>query len=282
MESYAQQEERETWETIAHGERSSTERAGYRRLEAKYAGQCDACAGAVAKGETILYNRRHELRLLCLACGARADAGEELEHNGPPRPTRRERLEARAEKRAAWAESRESKARAAQERVHAIADGIPFGQPILVGHLSVGRLRRDVAKIEAGMSATVEHDRMSRHHAEKAAGLEEQLARSIYDDDPDAIERLEEKLERLEGERDRIKAYNAAVRKPGVGPAEAELLQRELLDDRQRADIRSIARACPYQLGKRGEFPGYALSNLGATIRTTRERLERLRRQKGM
>lgn len=270
--------EQEMWDAAASVDRPATQRAGYRRLEARYAGACDACGEAVSKGETILYNRRHELRLLCLACGARADAGEELEHNGPARPTTRERLEARAEKRAEWAASRERKRDAAQARVHAIADGIPFGQPILVGHHSEGRHRRDIRRIEDGMSATVAHDRMAGHHAEKAAGLAEQLARSIYDDDPDAIERLTEKLARLEAERDRIKAYNAAVRKPGVGPAEAENLQAELLDDRQRADIRSIARACPYQLGPNGAFPAYALSNLGATIRTTRQRLERLQR----
>lgn len=256
----------------SYAERPSTERAGYRRLEAKYAGACDSCVGTIAKGETILYNRRHELRLLCLACGARADAGEQLERNGPPRPTRRERLEARAERRREWAESREQKAASAQARVHAIADMIPFGQPILVGHHSEGRHHRDVARIESGMSATVEHDRMARRHEEKAAGLDRQLRTSIFDDDPDAIERLREKLEHLEAERDRIKQFNAAVRKAKQVTADA----LEFLDDRQRADHASIVRACPYQLGKYGEMPAYALSNLGGTINRTRKRIAQL------
>lgn len=277
MESYAMQEERETWDAIAASERSSTERAGYRRLEAKYAGACDACGGAVTKGETILYNRRHELRLLCLPCGARADAGEQLEHNGPPRITRRERLEAKAERRHEWAASRSSKATAQYDAGRSALEAIPFGQPV---HGVRDRNYRD--KATRKLERSWEHSKMAAHHEQKAAGLEEQLNRSIYDDDPDATERLREKLERLEAERDRIKAYNAAVRKPGVGPAEAENLQAEILDERQRADIRSIARACPYQLGKHGEFPAYALSNLGATIRTTRQRLERLERRKGV
>ena len=38
----------------------------------------------------------------------------------------------------------------AQSGVHAIADGIPFGQPILVGHHSERHARKDAEKIEKG------------------------------------------------------------------------------------------------------------------------------------
>ena len=157
MSSYAEQEERETWDAIASGDRSNTQRAGYRRLVAKYAGACSACAGPVAKGDTILYNRRHELQLLCLACGARADAGENLEHNGPARKTTRERREARLEKRRTWAETRSAQAESSHARARERASVIPFGQPILVGHHSEGRDRNYRADISRDFERSFEH-----------------------------------------------------------------------------------------------------------------------------
>lgn len=129
----------------------------------------------------------------------------------PARSTRRERLERRAEKRHEWAESRAAKADAAYERVHAIADGIPFGQPILVGHHSEGRARRDQARIESGMRASVNNSRAAVAHEEKARGIEAQLARSIFDDDADAVERLEARLAELEAKRTEYKAQGRGV-----------------------------------------------------------------------
>jgi uncharacterized small protein (DUF1192 family) len=199
--------------------------------------------------------------------------GEQLELGSePPEPQlgrTRARLERRAERRLEWAEGRAAKSGAALERVHAIADGIPFGQPILVGHHSERHARRDQARMEQGMAAAVEHDRAASNHASKADGLERQLAGSIYSDDVDAVERLEERIGELEAERDRVKAYNASCR--------AGRRDVELLDKAQRANLEGIARACPYQLGTNGALPGYALANLGADIRRNRERLERIK-----
>ena len=253
------------WNVIAAVDRSSTERAGYRRLEAKYSGACDSCAGSVAKGETILYNRRHELRLLCLACGARADAGENLEHNAPPRMTHRERLEAKAEKRHEWAEGRTEKAATSYAAGSQALDAIPFGQPV---HGLRDRNYRD--KATAKLERSWEHSKMAEHHEQAAAGLERQLRTSIYDDDLDAVQRLEEKIGRLEAERGRIKAYNATARKGAP--------DLELLDERQRANLALSIRVAPYAV-KNGAFPGYGLTNLSANINRLRKRLEGLRRQ---
>jgi hypothetical protein len=40
-----------------------------------------------------------------------------------------------------------------------------------------------------------------------------------------------------------------------------------------------VQRVCPYQLGKNGAMPAYALSNLSGNIKRNRDRLEQLRRQ---
>ncbi len=190
--------------------------------------------------------------------------------------THRERMEARAERRREWAASRAAKADAAHEGARQIMDMIPSGQPVLVGHHSERRHRRDLDRFARNMTESVESSRMAERHASAADELEAQMARSVYDDDADAIQRLYEKLDKLEGERDRIKAFNAACRK-SKGVTEEALA---LLDDRQKADYLSTAKVVAWQLGKNGEMPAYALSNLGGVIRNTRQRLDRLQREK--
>lgn len=246
---------------IAASDKPATERAGYRRLVAKYAGTCDSCGGTIAKGAEILYNRRHELRLLCLGCGGRADAGEKLERNGPPRKTTRERREARLELRQEWAGSRETKAAVALEIAHAAVEGIPFGQPILAGHHSQ---RRHVAAIKRSNNADrryIEHADMAKRHEHAAAEIGRQLRTSIYSDDPDAIERLEEKIARLEQQRETIKTRNAAFKKERAAELRA-------LDSNYARD-----RAMPHQ--------GYELTNLSGNINRQKKRLEQLRREEG-
>lgn len=184
--------------------------------------------------------------------------------------TRRERLEARAERRRQWAQSRSSAADAAHDRVHQIADQIPFGQPILVGHHSERHARADQRRMENGMRAAIDNGRMAEKHEHAAGEIERQLRTSVFSDDPDAVEQLEAKVARMEEKRDRIKRYNATARK---GAADTSIL-----NDEERADLESILRACPYQLGKGGALPAYQLSNLGATIRTARQRIEQIKR----
>jgi hypothetical protein len=186
--------------------------------------------------------------------------------------TRRERLEARLAKREEWAAAREARSEAAFDRAHEVASGIPFGQPILVGHHSEGRARRDQARIEGGMRAGVENARAAEDHRSKAAGLESQLARTVFSDDVDAVERLSEQVRDLEAARDRIKAYNASCRRGR--PDES------LLDERQRADIETIRRVAPYQVGKNGSFPGYTTASLGQRIREKKQRIATFMRER--
>jgi hypothetical protein len=185
--------------------------------------------------------------------------------------TYRERRERRAARLRGWADGREAKAETARAGVQRIADGIPMGQPILVGHHSEGRHRRDVARIENGMRATVDHTRKAGEMRQRAATIEAQADRAIYSDDPDAVERLEARIAELDAERDRVKAYNASCRtgSPDLG----------VLDEKQRAEIASLHRIGSVFVGKGGGFPAYHLSNLSGNIGRQRKRLEQLRRR---
>lgn len=66
-----------------------------------------------------------------------------------------ERAEERAERFEDYSKKRMSEAKAARDAVDAIADGIPCGQPILVGHHSERRARKDQERINNGMRKAV-------------------------------------------------------------------------------------------------------------------------------
>lgn len=191
------------------------------------------------------------------------------------RMTYRERREARAARREQWAESREAKAASSFAKAAAIADNIPFGQPILVGHHSERGHRRDQQRIETGMFQGVDHLKMAKHHERAAETIRQQLDRSIYSDDHDAIEKLEERIAGLEAEREAIKAFNAAVRKvKGDTAAIAALVLA--LPDALRESWETCAKYASYQMNG-GQFPSYATSNLSGNIKRNRDRLEKLR-----
>ena len=183
--------------------------------------------------------------------------------------TYRERREARAERLRGWADKREAKSAAAHETAEQMAGLIPFGQPVIANHHSTGRDLRYRARIGATVDRAIENGRKAEEMRSKVANIEAAAAGAIYSDDPDAVERLTEKLARLEAERARITAYNKSCRKGTPDPA--------LLDERQRDSLPTLARVG--QLKANGAMPAYATSNLSGTIATTRKRLATLQGQ---
>lgn len=161
--------------------------------------------------------------------------------------TYRERRMARAERLRTWAESREAKSEAAYEGARRIADNIPLGQPILVGHHSERRHRRDIDRIHNGFGASFEHARKAESMRARADSIEDAADRAIYSDDPDAIERLKERIAELEAERESRKAANAAWK---------------------RSDPATRLPERPW--------PSYSLSNLSGNIARLRGRLNAL------
>lgn len=184
--------------------------------------------------------------------------------------SRRDKLEARADKRERWAEDAAAKSDAMFERAHQATAGIPFGQPILVGHHSEGMHRRAIARSDSAMQAAVERGKMAERHERVAEGIRGQLDRSIFSDDDNAITALAARIALREAECERIKAYNASCRRRKAAG------DMSLLDEAQRKNLLSIAEVASYQLGKYGEYPGYALSNLRGNIANDRKRLDAL------
>lgn len=81
-----------------------------------------------------------------------------------------ERQEERAERFEGYHESRTADAEAARKAVHAIADHIPLGQPILVGHHSERHARKDAERIENGMRKAVRMWETAQYWKDRAAG----------------------------------------------------------------------------------------------------------------
>jgi predicted RNase H-like nuclease (RuvC/YqgF family) len=173
--------------------------------------------------------------------------------------TYRDRREARADRLEEWAAKRETKAAADRADAHRKADMIPFGQPILVGHHSEGRDRNFRSGISAGFDRAHENSSKASDMASRAENIRAQTDQAIYTDDEDAAERLTEKIATLEAKRDEMKARNAAFKKEHKAELKAETnsyLRQQMMP-----------------------FPSYRLTNLGATIRTAKKRLEQIQRE---
>ena len=192
--------------------------------------------------------------------------------------TYRDRRERRAQRLRAWAEKRQQKSAAAFEGARRALDGIEPGQPILVGHHSERHHRAALDRHDRRMAQGFQHQDKARRMASSAAEIERQAEHAIYRDDPDAIERLEERIAVLEAERARVKAVNVAVRRHGL----AELLKPGApfaLTEAERVELLKLCALVPYwHVDKKG-FPAYHLSNLGGNISRQRARLAELQQR---
>lgn len=188
--------------------------------------------------------------------------------------TRRERLERKLAKRREWAESAKNKSNQRLKSAMGEIEGIPPGQPILVGHHSERRHRRALEKHDNKMRQACELADKAKHHAGKAGGLEDQLEGSIFSDDPDAIERIEEHITELEARRQANNAINRIVRakpKHQVTEEKIEALQALGLSE-------STARKVfePDFCGRIG-IPSYVNQNLGGNITRLRKRISHIK-----
>lgn len=161
-----------------------------------------------------------------------------------------------------------SEASSLWQRASAMADRIPMGQPILVGHHSEKRDRGYRARIQRTFERAHETQQAAKDAARRAA----RPSHAISSDAPDALELLRDKAGKLAAERDRFKAINKAVRLKDVVKGDAAM--RALgLSDVQAANMRK-----PDFAGRIG-VPDYCLANIGAQIRQVAARIAILERE---
>ena len=144
---------------------------------------------------------------------------------------------------------------------------IPFGQPILVGHHSEKRDRNYRNRIRTNFSKGIEAKEKAEKLRDRAASVGKG---GVSSDDPDAIQKLTEKLEKLEKQQELYKAINKALKRADKTGDDTPL--RELgLSEQTIAGLKE-----PDFAGRRG-IPSYVLTNNNSNMRRIRERIEVLK-----
>ena len=177
-----------------------------------------------------------------------------------------ERKEARIDRLESRAAKAQAESTAAFKAADAIMQHIPPGQPILVGHHSEKRHRRDLDKIDRNMRKSVEADKKASYYASRAEAAANNT--TISSDDPDAVKKLQAKLEGLQADQAMMKAVNAYYRKHKTLDGCPELTPEA------RQEIEK-SWSMGWYVGI--PFPPYALSNNNAEINRIKKRMEALR-----
>lgn len=156
--------------------------------------------------------------------------------------------------------------------------GIPMGQPILVGHHSERRHRKHLERIEnkvrKGYEAAKEADRIE----ERIESIENR--RAIDSDNPDAVELLKAKIQKLEADRDRSKKINQLIKKaiqlPNAVQELAEMLKEVHPNDDESKRLMMAGKLLEKDFCGRIGIPSWYFTNRSAEIRRLKKRLDDL------
>ena len=101
-----------------------------------------------------------------------------------------EKKKAKKERYQELADKNREKSETKYNTAKQLGEMIPFGQPILIGHHSEGKHRRDIDKIDNNMRKSIEHDKKADYYEHRANNM----STAISSDDPEAINKLKIKL----------------------------------------------------------------------------------------
>jgi len=127
-----------------------------------------------------------------------------------------QRATERAERFEDYSENRARDAEQARKQVDAIAEHIPFGQPILVGHHSERRARKDAERIDSGMRKSIKMWDTSKYWAARA---EAAILDAKYKERPDVRARRIKKLEAEQRKKERSRAESERLLKAWSKPS---------------------------------------------------------------
>jgi hypothetical protein len=192
-----------------------------------------------------------------------------LNHYEAKQEARRERLEARAERL-----QREAAGAFKRADLSEAATGIPFGQPILVGHHSERRHRAVIARAHAAMGRGVALSKEAAAVEARAAGVG---LGGISSDDPDAVSKLKAELAEHEAKHAQELAINAAIKKNWSAGHEAQVAAIVALGYSE--DLAEKLLVPPYpRLPRLVGIPAYRFSNRSANMRRIKKRIAHLER----
>lgn len=184
-----------------------------------------------------------------------------------------QKQEAKIERFQELATKNANKAQALHDQAHRMADVIPFGQPILIGHYSEKSDRSYRARIRNTFERAAETSDKADYYKNRADNALNNNA--VSSDAPDAIELLKEKLQNLKASHEMMIAGNKIIRSKKLTNDQkiAELVKIGMSEGRAKGTL--IDDDC----GELG-FPRYAITNSGANIRNVEKRIELLEKQR--
>lgn len=115
-----------------------------------------------------------------------------------------ERQEYKKEMYQERAEQADKRSQSHYEKHRNIASVIPMGQPILVGHHSEKRHRNDLKRIDNEMRKSIQESEKADYYRNKVDNIDN--SKVISSDDPQAIEKLQARIEELEKAKEEVKA----------------------------------------------------------------------------
>ena len=155
---------------------------------------------------------------------------------------------------------------ALSQQAHTMLSAIPLGQPMLPDHYSYKSDKRYRDRIDTKMRQSISADEKADYYEGKARAAANN--RAISSDDPDAVQKLQEKLTALEKLQAKMKTTNAYYRKhqtcrgcEGITDEEAARLDQRVKDGYS---------------WETAPYPAYALSNNNQEIHRIKKRLETL------
>lgn len=185
-----------------------------------------------------------------------------------PKANYEEHKTARIERIKAHAEKTRAEAEKTLEESNTLASMIPLGQPILIGHHSESRHRRDLERINNKTRKGIEGYKKAKNLERRAEAA--QSNNSISSDDPQALSKLREKLSNLEANQELYKAINKVTRSKKLDNAGRTAALKEL------GVNEAIKKGILYTDWVTEGIPAYRLSNNNAEIRRIKKRIENL------
>lgn len=156
--------------------------------------------------------------------------------------------------------------------------GIPFGQPILVGHHSERKHRRLIKRACAAADMSIKHRKTAEYLRRKAdtVGLG-----GVSSDDPEAIEKLREQLTQRETNQINMKACNVIIRKWDKKGLTFETTGAEFVE--YFMDIRAISNITSEKAARDligNIYPAYMMSNNNTGVKRLKDRIAQLEEQR--
>lgn len=164
----------------------------------------------------------------------------------------------------------EKRSNEAFNQSNSIVENIPIGQPILVGHHSEGQYRRTLDRSWNALEKSVQENEKADYYRQKASAAEKNNA--IYTEDEDSVERLEEKIAKLERLQQTMKDRNKIVKSKNLSD-EAKISK---LIEAGMKDTDAAKLLQPDYCNRIG-YSEYVLTNNGAVIRNAKKRLEKVK-----